>query len=673
MLTPADSTTGEFRSPSANRITGKDVARKTMLALTDSFGQYGFQVGGGGGSGSGEGVGNGEESQAFFGSEPSSLIPSTPKNKHQNASYPTPRHSSSTRRSHSTIKPTACQMLPALQPGGGSSGKKASLSDRPPPSNKLQTRKRSFVDSFDGIEATSVHNSSNEAHISMQSDSLVCMNSSTGPALLSLNINSSNVPETPTSARYDNSLNFLTRKFILLLKESSSGLVDLNVAATKLEVQKRRIYDITNVLEGIGLIEKVGKNNVRWKTSNYSAADSGGILFNLQEEIVSLQREEEVLNSFIEDIQTMIKQLSESNTDVKYAYLNHLDIRNLPSLLTDTLFAVKAPYGSTLEVPDPDEAIEPRRRKYEIQLGCKTGPIDVFLIQNGPVAHGEDSCDERPHQQQELGKSCAIGEQQLLDNPSALCVSGFTHDISRACDEFDGFQGSDGAPLLRNSVAPRYKETVMCTSNNSAPNSHRITGEDFEQPVPAASHSLKCQNTRDSAKLPNTQPAVLMNSEYYSATTSQDFKDLVTVSSNSEQYANDYNNSFNNSIADINSSEYLYSGCLPFVPGDPLEDSKLDSFDNSESSLIFPLSTVPLVNSGYGGQDAGSCGYFYAKSGACSLAKQYAQCSDEYPAGLPNGTRLSLSRPSSGFGASNGCDDVFVHNEFFDFSVDLLQ
>ncbi len=60
MLTPADSTTGEFRSPSANRITGKDVARKTMLALTDSFGQYGFQVGG-----SGEGVGNGEESQAF--------------------------------------------------------------------------------------------------------------------------------------------------------------------------------------------------------------------------------------------------------------------------------------------------------------------------------------------------------------------------------------------------------------------------------------------------------------------------------------------------------------------------------------------------------------------------------------------------------------------------------
>jgi hypothetical protein len=30
-------------------------------------------------------------------------------------------------------------------------------------------------------------------------------------------------------------------------------------------LQKRRIYDITNVLEGIGLIEKKSKNNIQWK------------------------------------------------------------------------------------------------------------------------------------------------------------------------------------------------------------------------------------------------------------------------------------------------------------------------------------------------------------------------------------------------------------------------
>ena len=33
----------------------------------------------------------------------------------------------------------------------------------------------------------------------------------------------------------------------------------------ELGVQKRRIYDITNVLEGIGLIEKCIKNMIKWK------------------------------------------------------------------------------------------------------------------------------------------------------------------------------------------------------------------------------------------------------------------------------------------------------------------------------------------------------------------------------------------------------------------------
>ncbi len=31
-----------------------------------------------------------------------------------------------------------------------------------------------------------------------------------------------------------------------------------------LKVQKRRIYDITNVLEGINLIQRFKKNHVRW-------------------------------------------------------------------------------------------------------------------------------------------------------------------------------------------------------------------------------------------------------------------------------------------------------------------------------------------------------------------------------------------------------------------------
>ncbi len=54
--------------------------------------------------------------------------------------------------------------------------------------------------------------------------------------------------------RKENGLVELTKKFIQLLVEAEEQCLDLNNAMTVLKVPKRRIYDITNVLEGINLI-----------------------------------------------------------------------------------------------------------------------------------------------------------------------------------------------------------------------------------------------------------------------------------------------------------------------------------------------------------------------------------------------------------------------------------
>lgn len=70
-------------------------------------------------------------------------------------------------------------------------------------------------------------------------------------------------PSTEKS-RYDTSLNLTTKRFLDLLAQSPDGVVDLNWASQVLDVQKRRIYDITNVLEGIRLISKKSKNNIQW-------------------------------------------------------------------------------------------------------------------------------------------------------------------------------------------------------------------------------------------------------------------------------------------------------------------------------------------------------------------------------------------------------------------------
>uniref|UniRef100_A0A3B3C2X0 E2F/DP family winged-helix DNA-binding domain-containing protein n=1 Tax=Oryzias melastigma TaxID=30732 RepID=A0A3B3C2X0_ORYME len=65
-------------------------------------------------------------------------------------------------------------------------------------------------------------------------------------------------------SRYDSSLGLLTSKFADMLRHSPDGILELNVVCQKLGAPKRRVYDITNVLEGIRLIRKKSKNHVQW-------------------------------------------------------------------------------------------------------------------------------------------------------------------------------------------------------------------------------------------------------------------------------------------------------------------------------------------------------------------------------------------------------------------------
>ncbi|KAG8005058.1 Transcription factor E2F3 [Nibea albiflora] len=91
-------------------------------------------------------------------------------------------------------------------------------------------------------------------------------------------------------SRCDTSLVFLTRKFAELLKQSADGVLDLNIVAQELHTSKRRVYDVTNVLEGIQLIKKKSKNNVQWL---------GGCLSS-DNELKALSAEEKRLDEMIQ-------------------------------------------------------------------------------------------------------------------------------------------------------------------------------------------------------------------------------------------------------------------------------------------------------------------------------------------------------------------------------------
>uniref|UniRef100_H3CW62 E2F transcription factor 3 n=1 Tax=Tetraodon nigroviridis TaxID=99883 RepID=H3CW62_TETNG len=187
-------------------------------------------------------------------------------------------------------------------------------------------------------------------------------------------------PRTPKSppekTRYDTSLGLLTKKFVELLGQSSDGVLDLNLAAETLQVQKRRLYDITNVLEGIHLIKKKSKNNIQWM--GCSLLEEEGSLSqrqSLTDEVSALGEEEQRLEQLIQTCSKDMRCMSELSSNQKfstYAYITYQDIKQLGNLKDQTVIVVKAPTDTKLEVTDPDESLS-------IHLTSTKGPIDVLL------------------------------------------------------------------------------------------------------------------------------------------------------------------------------------------------------------------------------------------------------------------------------------------------------
>ncbi|WOG97780.1 hypothetical protein DCAR_0417121 [Daucus carota subsp. sativus] len=164
-----------------------------------------------------------------------------------------------------------------------------------------------------------------------------------------------------TSCRYDSSLGLLTKKFISLIHEAKDGTLDLNKTADVLEVRKRRIYDITNVLEGIGLIEKTKLD------FNISMLKDDS----LDAEIKSLYAEDNRVENLI-----------------RYLFVTEKDIMSLPHFKNQTVMVIKAPHASYVEVPDPDEG-NFARKEYRLLVRSTTGPINLFLLSKHD-GEGED-------------------------------------------------------------------------------------------------------------------------------------------------------------------------------------------------------------------------------------------------------------------------------------------
>ncbi|XP_058450030.1 transcription factor E2F5 [Malaya genurostris] len=187
--------------------------------------------------------------------------------------------------------------------------------------------------------------------------------------------------------RPEKSLAIVTVSVVDLLKKAPNGILNLGKATQILDIrQKRRIYDVTNVLEGIGLIEKHEKNSVKWRGDSI-APDPRDVARRtrvLKHERNSLLQYEAAINRHLKVIQEANANSRADECNTSFAYLTSQDLTEAFGDRTTNL-VVK-------HQSKQPEAINVDRKTSVLHVSSTEGlPLDVRLLRE---PHG--SCFTRP-------------------------------------------------------------------------------------------------------------------------------------------------------------------------------------------------------------------------------------------------------------------------------------
>lgn len=189
--------------------------------------------------------------------------------------------------------------------------------------------------------------------------------------------------------RVECSLCILTQQFLQYMENCGGTLVDLNQATLTIQTQKRRIYDITNVLEGIGLITKTTTNQVQWRNAKESMAalDRCPYVTRYKERAARIAELNNRVKATVSKMQACMDALTQDARNQENLYVTTQDILNLATLRGLKIMAVKAPAGSTMTVAHPKQGGQQGAGllRYQATVTSTDGGVGVWLVA------GEDS------------------------------------------------------------------------------------------------------------------------------------------------------------------------------------------------------------------------------------------------------------------------------------------
>lgn len=164
----------------------------------------------------------------------------------------------------------------------------------------------------------------------------------------------------------------LTQDFLDIIRRANGAEVELAAIAAQLGAQRRRLYDVTNVLAGIGVLERCGKSKVKW-TAESSDGDDGAL-------IQALAQEEAEIDKMSQHIEEALLLMGTSEEFKQFAWITGNDVAKLSDNGRISLFALKGPSDLAIEVPDDGPESDPRHR---LVCHSQSGQIDFIRMSPG--------------------------------------------------------------------------------------------------------------------------------------------------------------------------------------------------------------------------------------------------------------------------------------------------
>ena len=143
----------------------------------------------------------------------------------------------------------------------------------------------------------------------------------------------------------------LTKKLIDILSDPKTPEIELSKAEQLLNASKRRIYDIANVLSGIGIVERCGKSRIKL---TQKAKDNHPGMNNHHSSLLIECKEYDSLNNKMDTLLFELLSSDQFNID---AWLTPNDISNIYTDSPMKYYALTGPQSMTVQIEEEEDGL----------------------------------------------------------------------------------------------------------------------------------------------------------------------------------------------------------------------------------------------------------------------------------------------------------------------------